>query len=120
VWADVHVKHATPPPGHRLEDAARDAWERGLADALVVSGIRTGEATEPERLAAVRGAVPSAEIWVGSGAQPDSVAALLAVADGVIVGSALERGGRAGAGVDAARVARFMESVRAAREKAGR
>lgn len=116
VWADVHVKHATPPPGHRLEDAARDTWERGLADALVVSGMRTGEATEPERIAAVRRAVPRAEVWVGSGATPESVGELLRVADGVIVGSFLERGGRAGAGVDAARVERFMEAVGAARE----
>jgi hypothetical protein len=111
IWADVHVKHATPAPGHRLEDAARDTWERGMADALVVSGMRTGEATEPERIAAVRAAVPEAEVWVGSGATPETAADLLAVADGLIVGSVLQRGGKAGAGVEGARVARFMEGV---------
>lgn len=115
VWADVHVKHATPVPGSTLEDAARDTWERGLADALVISGMRTGEATEPERVAAVRGVVPDATVWVGSGATPETVAALMVVADGIIVGSALERGGRAGSGVDPTRVARFVAAADAAR-----
>ena len=111
VWADVHVKHAAPHPGVTLEESARDAWERGLADALVVSGMRTGEATDPERARAVRAGAPGAEVWVGSGALPESVADLLEVSDGIIVGSALERGGRAGAGVDSQRVGRFMEAV---------
>ena len=115
IWADVHVKHATPPAGASAEDAARDAFERGLADALVVSGTRTGEGADPARLASIRGAVPDAELWVGSGATPETVADLLALADGLIVGSALQRGGRAGAGVEAGRVARFMEAVSAAR-----
>lgn len=116
IWADVHVKHATPPPGATAEDSARDAFERGLADALVVSGTRTGEGADPGRLVSIRRAVPSAELWVGSGATPETAARLLEIADGLIVGSALQRGGRAGAGVEAGRVARFMDAVARARE----
>jgi uncharacterized protein len=115
IWADVHVKHAMPPAGATVEEAAQDAWDRGLADTLVVSGIRTGQATDPARIRAVRRAVPDAEVWVGSGATADNVAALFEVADGLIVGSALQRGGRAGAGVEAARVSHFMEAVDRAR-----
>jgi uncharacterized protein len=39
--ADVHVKHAAVLGGETLEDAAADAWERGGADALIVSGRGT-------------------------------------------------------------------------------
>lgn len=115
IFADVHVKHATPPAGSSVEGAALDTWDRGLADTLVVSGERTGDETDPDRISSVRKAVPHAEVWVGSGASPETVAALLAVADGLIVGSSLQRGGRAGAGVEAGRVARFMEAVARAR-----
>src|SRR5262249_52516553 len=50
VLADVHVKHATPPLGEELADAAEDAFRRGRADALVVSGARTGSAPARERV----------------------------------------------------------------------
>jgi len=49
-------------------------------------------------------------VLVGSGVSPESVAAVLAVADGAIVGSALSRGGLAGAGVDPARAAALVRA----------
>lgn len=112
ILADVHVKHAVPPPGLSLEAAASDAWERGLADALVLSGARTGEGTAPEALDALRTSLPDARIWIGSGLRPETVSTLLLRADGAIVGSALQEGGRAGSPVDSERVQRFMEAVR--------
>ncbi|NIW74677.1 MAG: phosphorybosylanthranilate isomerase, partial [Gemmatimonadetes bacterium] len=42
VLADVMVKHATPPPGLTIEQAAADLWERSGADGIVVSGTGTG------------------------------------------------------------------------------
>jgi membrane complex biogenesis BtpA family protein len=111
IFADVLVKHATPPAGTRVADAVRDTWHRGLADALVVSGAGTGLPTSADHLAEARDAVPEARIWIGSGLTPDRVADLLPGADGAIVGSALQREGRAGADVEPERVARFMEQV---------
>src|SRR5215471_2606150 len=35
IFADVHVKHATPLGDWSLEEAARDTLERGLANALI-------------------------------------------------------------------------------------
>jgi uncharacterized protein len=104
ICADVHVKHAAPLPGVEIEEAAIDARERGLADALIVSGPGTGRAVDPERVARVRAAVPDAPLWIGSGVTPETVADLLRAADAVIVGSALNHGGRAGAGIDPRRV----------------
>jgi uncharacterized protein len=104
IAADVHVKHATPPHGETLEQAARDARDRGLADILIVSGAGTGLPTDPDRLRRVRGAVPGAPLWVGSGVTPATVRETLTLADGVIVGSALQDGGIPGSPVDPARV----------------
>lgn len=111
ILADVHVKHATPPPRQPIEDAARDLWERAGADGLIVSGTGTGRPTDPDRLRAVRTAVPDAPLWIGSGATAGSLAELLPVCDGMIVGSALQANGKAGGGVDTARISAFMESV---------
>ena len=46
IFADVHVKHAVPLGNWAIGDSARDAVERGLADALIVSGIGTGHAAD--------------------------------------------------------------------------
>lgn len=113
IFADVFVKHATPPPGTRLEDAARDAHQRGLADALIVSGGSTGHPTDPAVVARVKEAVPGVPVWVGSGATPETARLHLRSADGLIVGSALQQDGVAGRPVDAERVRRFMDAVSA-------
>ena len=54
-------------------------------------------------------------VVVGSGPGGATVAEVLSVADGVIVGSALKRDGDTWAAVDAERAKDFMDRVRAAR-----
>jgi len=112
IVADVMVKHAVPPAGLDIAQAARDAWHRGLADGLIVSGGETGAATDPARALAVKRAVPEAPVWIGSGLTTENAAELLAHADGAIVGTAFARGGRAGTGIDPDRVRALMEVVR--------
>jgi hypothetical protein len=90
VLADVFVKHATPPPGLSLEQATTDLWERSGADAIVVSGPGTGQAVDRAHLQRVRSAAPGAPLYVGSGADPASAAALLEVCTGLIVGTAVK------------------------------
>lgn len=112
ILADVHVKHAVPPAGQRIGGAAADAWHRGRADALVVSGGGTGEPTAGSDVEAARASVPEATVLIGSGATPDTIGSLLNVADGVIVGSAIMHDGRAGSGVDRARAAALIAAAR--------
>lgn len=114
VWADVFVKHAVPPPGTTLEQSALDTWERGGADALVISGTGTGHAPDEERLSRIAAAVPAAPLVVGSGVDPDNVARFGAKAQHLVVGTCLERDGAPGAPLDAARIERFMDAARAA------
>ncbi len=104
ILADVMVKHATPPPGLTVEAAAADTWSRGLADALVVTGAGTGKETDLGRVAQARAGAPDATVLVGSGVTPATVAGVLQMADGAIVGSSLARDGRAGSGVEPERV----------------
>lgn len=105
ILADIMVKHATAPPGLTLESAANDAWVRGRADGLILTGARTGDPVDPDELRRVREVLPSgARVWAGSGVSPDTVPVLLKAADGIIVGSALHRDGVAGTGLDPARV----------------
>jgi uncharacterized protein len=115
ILADVLVKHAVPPYGLEPGDAARDTWDRGLADALIVSGAATGAATPLGRLEAVRAAVPDAPLLIGSGLTARNAAALLARADGAIVGSAFQAEGRAGGAVEAERVRQVVQAARSAK-----
>ena len=110
--ADVHVKHATPVAGEVLEDAARDAVLRGRADGLIVSGVATGAAPDPQRVERVREAVgASVPILIGSGFHVDNAAALLAHADAAIVGTAAKAGGDVRAPVDADRVRALVRAT---------
>jgi uncharacterized protein len=105
IFADVHVKHAVPLGNWRISDSARDAVERGLADALIVSGNGTGLAADRAEVEEVRSMCPSVRVLLGSGVRLDNLGDYLPLADGFIVGSSLKRGGRLYDHVDAKRVA---------------
>ncbi|MDP9144657.1 MAG: BtpA/SgcQ family protein [Actinomycetota bacterium] len=113
VWADVMVKHATPPPGLDIGQAAEDAVVRGLADAVIVSGKGTGGAPDLEQARLVRPAVPKdTRVVIGSGARAENLGALLEVADTIIVGSSIKVDGVASGAVDPLRAAVFVEVAR--------
>ncbi len=112
IFADVHVKHASPVSHAPIEDAARDTAYRGLADALIVSGSATGAPTALEDLQRVHAAVPDRRILVGSGATAETVGELLRIAGGVIVGCGLKRGGDPSAPVDTGLARAFVAAAR--------
>ncbi len=101
ILADVHVKHAVPLGDLTLEDSARDTLERGLADALIISGVGTGLAAEVSDVERVRKACPGAKILLGSGVTLANAQQYLPNADGFIVGSSLKSGGKVANPVDA-------------------
>jgi membrane complex biogenesis BtpA family protein len=104
VWADVDVKHAAPLASRPIGELAEDAVERGLADAVIVSGTGTGQPTNVADLQAVRGVLPGTPIYVGSGATEATLPSLLTIADGAIVGTAAKVDGIIGNRVDPGRV----------------
>lgn len=112
VWADVLVKHATPPAGLEPGQAAADTVERGLADAVIVSGRGTGAAPDLAVARKVAAAVPAGtRIVVGSGATVDNLGHLMKVADTVIVGSHLKLDGHPNHRVDPLRAKHFAQQA---------
>jgi membrane complex biogenesis BtpA family protein len=110
IVADVFVKHATPPPGLTIENAARDLAERGGADAVVVSGTGTGRPLDLDELIRVRAAI-DVPVLAGSGVTSETVAEILSIATGAIVGSATKVDGIAAAPVDPIRAASLIAAA---------
>ena len=111
IFADVHVKHAVPLGNWSIEDAARDTIERGLADALIVSGAGTGLAADLADVERVRRTTSRAKILLGSGVTLKNVKDFMPVADGFIVGSSLKRDGKLTNPVDPKRVAALVRAM---------
>jgi membrane complex biogenesis BtpA family protein len=112
IFADVQGKHAVPLAPVELELEARDVVYRGLADALVVTGKATGDPTPLGDVKRVRSAVPAVPVLVGSGATADTIADILAVADGAIVGTWLKQDADVRRPVDPDRVRRLVQAAR--------
>jgi hypothetical protein len=114
IFADVDVKHATPLADWGLATETRDLTERGLVDAIIVSGDATGAVTRPEDVDLVRQHT-SLPVLIGSGATPDYLPHVYAKVDGLIVGSYFKKDGKADNLVEEARVKAFTEAVRTLR-----
>ncbi|MEO3993969.1 MAG: BtpA/SgcQ family protein [Desulfurococcaceae archaeon TW002] len=120
VYADILCKHSASLSylayrEHNLvkgskepiKELVMDAVERGKADALIVTGVRTGEEPDIEFLSKVKSVSP-VPVIVGSGARPENLEILLKRADGVIVGSYIKINGKAGNPLDVERAKRFI------------
>jgi uncharacterized protein len=109
IWADVLVKHATPLAPLEPEAATHDCLDRGLADAVIVTGASTGAPIDAALLARVRAAAAGKAVILGSGLTPDNAVELLAHADAAIVGSWLKVDGVVRNAVDRERVRTLVD-----------
>lgn len=112
VFADVLVKHARPLGSPNLTVAVKDTIERGLADAVILSGWATGNPPSREDLELATNAANGTPVLIGSGADWDNVADLMQAANGVIVASSLKRHGLIQEPIDPTRVQSFVEAAR--------
>jgi membrane complex biogenesis BtpA family protein len=110
IFADVGVKHATPLVNRGLGLETRDVTERGLVDAIIVSGEWTGMETRVEDIEVVRQHTPL-PVLLGSGATPENLSKVYHKVDGLIVGSTLKQHGKAENGVEEARVKAFTDAM---------
>jgi membrane complex biogenesis BtpA family protein len=117
LFADVRVKHAAPLAPRRIEDEARDLFERAGADALLLTGPATGSPPDLDHLDALRRALPRAPLLLASGVDPDLIAASRGKVAGWIVGTWAKRGGRVANPVDAARVRQLVRARDGARDR---
>ncbi len=115
IFSDVHVKHGAHAitADRTLTELTRDS-EFFDADAVIVTGQRTGDSARLDQLEMVQNAT-KLPVLVGSGVTAENVASIFDFADAVIVASSLKHDGGWWNEVDPARVAQFMNVVRQAR-----
>ena len=98
-----------------LPDRARSAVFSSVPDAVLVSGQITGEAAEMADLEAVKAVLPDVPVLANTGVKHETVAEVMRVADGCVVGSSLKVDGDTWNPVDPDRAKDFMERAKAAR-----
>lgn len=95
ITADILVKHASPLAPLSYAQATEEAFDRGLADAVIVSGEGTGKAVDIAGLAEVRAVSGSRPVWVGSGVNVANAKEVAAYTDAAIVGTSVKEAGLA-------------------------
>lgn len=104
VFADVAVKHAKHLVS--IHDYLLNA-ERSLADALIVTGVATGEAVSIDDLRMVKENI-RLPVLAGSGVNEQNAGKIIRWCDGIIVGTSIKRRGR----VDAEKVRRIVRMAK--------
>ncbi len=94
-----------------VAERARSASFLGL-DAILISGPEAGVPFAMSDLRAAKEAVPHTPVLANTGVRADRLAEILAVADGVIVGTSLKVDGVTWNPVDPGRARQFMETAR--------
>jgi uncharacterized protein len=108
---NINAEFAAPLDTRPLGLRARSAVFSSLADAILVSGPITGQATEQSDLNAVCAAVKDVPVFANTGVNLDNVADIFSVADGCVVGTHFKVDGHTWNAVESARVKRFMDKV---------
>lgn len=108
---NINAEFAAPLDTRPLALRARSAVFSSLADAILVSGPITGQATSQSDLNEVCAAIKDVPVFANTGVNLDNVADVLGVAGGCVVGTHFKVGGHTWNAVDPARVRAFMEKV---------
>lgn len=111
VFADIDVKHAEKIYPKSVKTDAIESSKRGEADALIVTGERTGAAVNTKELEEVKKIV-DVPLFVGSGVNIKNVSKLLSRSDGVIIGTYLKEEGKTINPVSEKRVRKLIKKVR--------
>ena len=119
VFADVHIKHASPLVHRSIDISALDTVKMGLADAIIITGKATGLPADVKDLKLIKERLSNLEvpIFVGSGVSVDNVEKYWPFIDGIIVGTSLKVDGVTWNPVDVNRVKKFMEKVKELRRE---
>ncbi|MFW2513020.1 BtpA/SgcQ family protein [Demequina sp. SO4-13] len=114
VLMNVTPEFASPIGSRTAPEVARSTVVSSLADAILVSGPMAGEGPDASTLRAVVDAVDgAAPVLLNTGARAETIAQMLTIADGCIVGSSLKVDGYTWNAVDRDRAFRFVDAARA-------
>lgn len=117
IFADVQIKHSYPLARRPLLDSVQYAYDRGLADAIIITGEKTGEAADVATVKSIREARSDIPLVIGSGTTEENIAEFAPYVDAVIIGTSLHVDGALHTDLDPKRVKAFMEKVQSIREK---
>jgi hypothetical protein len=110
LFTNITPEFASPVAGRTVAQRASSAAFLGV-DALLVSGAITGEPTDLDQLREAKAAAPGVPVLANTGVTADTVAGVLAVADGAIVGTSLKQDGITWNPVDPVRAAALMTAA---------
>jgi membrane complex biogenesis BtpA family protein len=94
-----------------LEEIAESVVFSSLADAILISGPKTGTPPSVEVIQKVKEKVKDVPVFVNTGLNMENAKELLKVADGAIVGTSLKKNGVTWNPVDPERVKKFIDKV---------
>ena len=98
-----------------IAEIAKTTVFNNSPDVVCVSGLTAGAATDSSVLAKVKNVIPDTPVFANTGCTPDTIANILSIADGAVVGTTFKKDGKFANFVDKDRVKRFMDVVRSAR-----
>ena len=98
-------------------EVARSTVFNCRPDALCVSGLTAGVATDTQVLKNVKDAVPDTVVLCNTGCRRDNIAKQLSIADGAVVATTFKKDGKFENAVDGCRVKEFMDTVKQYRKE---
>jgi membrane complex biogenesis BtpA family protein len=111
IFTNITPEFSRSVSGRSVAERARGAAFVG-ADALLISGPQAGAPVDLSELRAAKEAVGETPVLANTGVTPDNAQQILAIADGLIVGTSLKVGGSTWNPVDPDRARRLVETVR--------
>ena len=118
ILGDVHVKHAQSLSSHDIALGVEEIALRAGADAVILTGSTTGRPVNLQELqeASSLAKKHSIPVLLGSGVTSENWSQYQPYAQGVIVGSALRKNGKAGAPLDQIRAKKFVQAFKLAKK----
>ncbi|MDD3625979.1 MAG: BtpA/SgcQ family protein [bacterium] len=94
VFADVSVKHSYPLSGTEIDlfQEIKEAFYRGKADGIIISGRETGSGPDIRRLEKVKSNLKEIPLIVGSGTNLENAQEYKKFFNGFIIGTSIKKG----------------------------
>jgi uncharacterized protein len=112
------VPEASDYLGNRdIVDVAKSTIFNTQPDGICVSGLTAGMETDSQTIQQVKSVAGEVPVFANTGVRLENVKEQLSIADGAIIGTTFKKDGYIWNAVDATRVSKFMDTVKAFREK---
>lgn len=94
-----------------IAEIAKTTVFNNQPDAICVSGITAGYATDTAVLEKVKNAIPATAVFANTGCKAETIEKILKIADGAVVGTTFKKDGDFNNYIEKDRVSRFMDIV---------